>query len=299
MAQQTMTEAARSVMGQFFPGTYRNTFAAGEMANAPVTALTVTDRYQNTTSANGSIYSTQFQISPLLRNHFIYALSWGAGVIATAGNADSNAYPSISANGYRYRCSGMEVVVESTVASQNIQGEWAAYCYPGVNTIVGGNQGSMTAPSAARGFFTDAKPSMRYVLFKMDEADDDWRLMSDVGGVNNETCILIDIQTAAAALLTIYVTTTWTVEPNPVGQLVIPGEPVLIDQAAYQRGIQTFGDAINENIAIITDPIVAKSAHPGILARVADAVATTVREAWQLKRALAGAATLGDRKSVV
>lgn len=294
MAVASMTEAARSVMGQFFPSVYRNTFAAGETSNAPVFTTTITDRLQTTTQSNGGTFSLTFTASPFARSHYYASATWGAGVIATQTVVDSIGYASILPVGYKYRCSGMEVVVESTVASQNIQGEWAAYCYPQTgNTIVGYNQSAMSSPQASRGFFTDAKPSARYVLFKLDEIDDDWQEMNIQGG-SGETVVRFDIQTAAAALMTIYITTSWTIEPNPTGQVICPGQPVLIDQAAYQRGVQSMGNIVNENVEIITNPRVANKAHPGILARVAQAVATTVEEAWQLRHALSGAAALGS-----
>lgn len=294
MAASAMTEAARSVMGQFFPSVYRNTFAAGETMNAPVFTTTITDRFQATTQANGSVYSLTFIASPFARTKYYASATWAAGAVATQTYSDSIAYASLLPVGYKYRCSGMEVVVESTVASQNIQGEWAAYCYPQVGTtIVGYTQSAMSAPQASRGFFTDAKPSARYVLFKLDEIDDDWQDMTIQGG-SGETVVRFDIQTAAAALMTIYITTSWTIEPNPTGQVICPGQPVLIDQAAYQRGIQSMGNIVNENVEIITNPRVANKDHPGILARVAQAVATTVEEAWQLRHALSGAAALGS-----
>lgn len=294
VAADSMKEAARSVMGQFFPSVYRNTFAAGETMNAPATTTTVTDRIQTTTQTNGSVFSSTFAVSPYAKSHAYTSATWAAGAVATQSVWDSQAYASILPVGFKYRCSGMEVVVEPTVASQNIQGEWAAYCYPMTgNTIVGYLQTAMNAPQASRGFFTDANPSARYILFKLDEIDDDWVEMNTTGG-GGETVIRFDVQTAAAALLTIYITTTWTIEPNPIGQLVIPGQPVLIDQAAYQRGIQSMGNIVNENVGIITNPRIANKAHPGILARVAQAVATTVEEAWQLRHALSGAAALGS-----
>lgn len=289
IVMESMENACRSVMGQYFPAIYRNAVAAGETANAPVTPLTVTDRIQTSTQANGAVYSSTMQISPCMYGHVIRSATWAAGAVATEISADSNSAASVAALGYRYRCTGMEVVVESTAASSAIQGEWAAYCFPTTATIVGSTQQVFAAPQAARGFFTDARPSARYILFKLDEIDDDWLPMTTVGGTLGETGIRIDIQTAASTTLTVFVTTTWTVTPNPVGQAVMPGNPVLIDQAAYQRGIQAFGDMINENVSIITDPVVADKAQPGILGRVASAVATTVGEAKQLQRALSGA----------
>lgn len=289
IVMESMENACRSVMGQYFPAIYRNAVAAGETANAPVTPITVTDRIQTSTQANGAVYSSTLQISPFMYGHVIRSATWAAGAIATEISADSNSAASVAALGYRYRCTGMEVVVESTAASSAIQGEWAAYCFPASATIVGSSQTVFNAAQAARGFFTDAKPSLRYILFKLDEIDDDWIPMTQVGGTLSETAIRIDIQTAASTTLTVFVTTTWTITPNPVGQAVMPGSPVLIDQAAYQRGIQAFGDMINENVAIITDPVVADRAQPGILGRVATAVATTVGEAKQLQRALSGA----------
>lgn len=289
IVMESMENACRSVMGQYFPAIYRNAVAAGETANAPVTPLTVTDRIQTSTQANGAVFSSTMQISPCMYGHVIRSATWAAGVVATEISADSSSAASVAALGYRYRCTGMEVVVESTAASSAIQGEWAVYCFPSSTTIVGSPQNVFNAAQAARGFFTDGKPSLRYILFKLDEVDDDWLPMSTVGGSLGETGIRVDIQTAATTTLTVFVTTTWTVTPNPVGQAVMPGSPVLIDQAAYQRGIQAFGDMINENVAIITDPTVADRSQPGILGRVASAVATTVGEAKQLQRALSGA----------
>lgn len=293
LAAASMQEAARTVMGQYFPSVYRNTVAAGETSNAPSFSTTITDRYQYNTQANGSVNSLTFIASPFARSKVYASATWAAGAVATETVQDSIGYASLLPIGFRYRCSGMEVVVEPTVASQNIQGEWAAYCYPQQGTtIIGFVQSAMSAPQASRGFFTDAKPSARYILFKIDEFDDDWVPLSTQGG-SGETVVRFDIQTAAIAQMTIYVTTTWTVEPNPTGQVICPGSPALIDTAAYQRGIQSMGNIINENVEIITNPRVANKEHPGILARVANAVATTVQEAWQLRRALAGAATLG------
>lgn len=298
MASNSRMEAAKSVMGQFFPAVYRNSIAAGESTNQPVTSTTITDRYTAATVSNtAGSFSLVLQISPTSRSHLFQSLTFGPGgggpQVLTEQVSDSHVDLALATNIARYRCAGMEVVIEPTVASANIQGEWAAYCYPGEPTLVGLNQTPLSAPQAARGFFTDAKPSARYIWFKIDDNDDNWFTPSYSAANIGDSCIRFDVVTSAATPFTVYVTTTWTMAPNQVGQYIMPGAPTIIDQSAYQRGVQVFGDAVNENIGLITDPVVAQKSHPGVLARVADAVAETVGEANLLKTALKGAWNLG------
>lgn len=293
MASSARLEAAKTVMGQFFPSVYRNVTASGENTNAPVTSITVTDRY-SVVPNNGL---AMIDVSPTMAEHIRFSTTIVANAVTAETVSDTAAMTSFTANCQYYRCAGMEVVVEPNTGSSAIQGEWAMYCFQGVNTIVGQNINDvLTNPQAARGFFTDAHPSCRYVWFKKDELDDDWWPVGYLPG-NGETSLRMVLNANASPTLIVYVTTTWTMQPNAAGQFVIPGQPAIVDQAAYQRGLKVFGDAVNENIEVITNPRVANQKHPGILAQVAEAVSDTVGEASLLKKALGGAWSLG--KSLV
>lgn len=293
MATAARMEAAKTVMGQFFPSVYRNVTASGETTNAPVTSITVTDRYIGSSTNGHFIVDASFTMA----EHVRISTAFTGPNVSSEDVLDSQSYTSMVANSLYYRCAGMEIVVEPNAASSVIQGEWAAYCFQGVNTIVGLNTSNiMSHPQAARGFLTDAKPSFRYVWFKRDERDDDWNGVGYLPG-NGETSVRVAVDSLVDAVYVVYITTTWTIQPNTAGSYVIPGQPVIVDQAAYQRGLKVFGDAVNENVEIVTNPRVANQKHPGILAQVAEAVSDTVGEASLLKKALGGAWNLG--KSLV
>lgn len=293
LASGARLEAAKAVMGQFFPGTYRGVVAAGETTNAPVTAITITDRY-SVLPVGGLC---MVDVSPTIVEHVRLSSTMSSTTVTGENIYSSSASTALLANSSLYRCSGMEVVIEPNVASADIQGEWAIYCFQGVNTIVGRSVNEvLTNPQASRGFFTDAKPSCRFVWFKKDEQDDDWWASGYLPG-NGETSVRFALNATTSPIFIVYTTTTWTLQPNAAGQFVIPGKPTIIDQAAYQRGLKVFGDAVNENVEIVTNPRVAQQKHPGILAQVADAVSETVGEAGLLKKALGGAWNLG--KSLV
>lgn len=286
--------AAKAVMGTMYPAKYRNVAGISENINTPVTPITITDRYVATTitdAAGSGSYSLVFQVSPTMTNHFYYSTTFASGLVSAQTVSNSSALTGLSLNVSSYCCTGMEVRVEPNVASSAIQGEWAMYNYP-TQTLVGYSAAYLqNDPSAARGFYTDADPSARYIWVRQDELDDN---MVPPGAGQAGTAIVGAVVTASATPFVFYVTTTWTCIPNIVGRFVMPGTPVNIDEAAYRRGMQVFGDMVDENTKAITSPVVADSEHPGILRRVAYAIASTVGEARLLMNALMQATALGS-----
>lgn len=282
--------AAKAVMGTMYPAKYRNTVGVGENINTPVTAITVTDRYTLTTLADSGAYSQIFRANPSMRYHFEYAVTFSSGLVSSSAYSDSAAYPSLSVNTQEYSVTGMEIRIENNSTSANIQGEWNFYNYPALSIDNRGVGEFFSNPNSSRGFFTDASPSARYVWVRQD-SDDDGTIAPTAGWPG--TALYCAVVTAAPQQIVIYVTTTWTIIPNAVGRWTMPGTPVNIDESAYRRGMQVFGDMIDENTKLITNPVVADSSHPGIVRRVAEAIASTVGEARLLVNSLMQATALG------
>lgn len=289
-------EAAKAVMGTYFPNIYRNTVRPGEQITAPCQPMTTTDRYTFTTVADAFTggYTMIANVIPNMNIHWCRAgtLSVGTGFAATVVQQQAPMYSAASTTVLNFRVAAMEVRIETLATSSAIQGEWAAIndasdIALGFNFLTVSN-----AANAARGTLTDARPGFRFIWLSQSEGDDDQVAVSDLP-TNQITAIKLAINTAAAANFTVYITTTWVLTPNAAGQYFFPGRPYCVDPASYARGMEAFGSLVQENSKIITDPVAADGKHEGFLSKVAYAIANTVGEARLLVRALAGAAALG------
>jgi len=289
-------EAAKAVMGTYFPNIYRNTVRPGEQITAPCQPLTTTDRYTFTTVADAFTggFSMLANVIPNMNMHWCRAgtIAAGTGFAATTVQQQAPMYTSALTMVSNYRVAAMEVRVETLSASSSIQGEWAAINDATDITLGFGFLQVSNAGNAARGTLTDARPGFRFVWLSQSEGDDDNLAPTDAP-TNQLTSIKMAVNTTAAANFTVYITTTWVLIPNGAGQYFFPGKPYCVDPASYARGMQAFGDLVQENSKIITDPVAADGKHDGFLAKVAYAIANTVGEARLLVRALAGAAALG------
>lgn len=293
---QSKVEAAKAVMGTYFPNIYRNTVRPGEQITAPCQPMTTTDRYTFTTVADAFIggYSMLANVIPSMNIHWCRAgtLAAGNGYAATTVQQQAPMYTAASTTVLNYRVAAMEVRIEALSTSSNIQGEWACI-NDATDLTLGFNFLTVSnAANAARGTLTDARPGFRFIWLSQSEYDDDNQAVADAP-TSQLTSIKLAVNTSAAANFTVYITTTWVLTPNAAGQYFFPGRPYNVDPASYARGMEAFGALIQENSKIITDPEVADGKHEGYLSKIAYAIANTVGEARLLVRALAGAAALG------
>lgn len=294
LLSSSKVEATRAAMAQYYPAEYRGAFMPSpDLVAMPMNSITVTDKWQFSTilSSSGS-YENILVVKPVLLSMYIYGTAYTGANISAITGVNNSALASITANAESYRIVAIDVRIQPVLKSADIGGEWGAYNFPFGAGPVGLNAGNVdTYAGVSRGIFTDADPSARFVWLPGDSSDSVLRNPSQQVAANN-TAVWFSARTTVATTFDMFITTTINMKPNVVAMSAFPGHPRNVDGAAFARGLQAFSDVIQENSQTVTNPVKADAQHPGMLRRVARAVADTIKESEMLIAAVTGSPSL-------
>lgn len=301
LLSQSKVLAARAVMAQYYPVQYRGAIMpSADNVAMPLNSITVTDKVQFTTIASSAGgFENLLVIKPTIQSQYIRGATYSGSTIATIAFSDNSALGAIIVNAETYRVVAMDVRIQPVIKSADVAGEWGAYNFPFGAGPVGLNANNVdTYGGVSRGVFTDADPSARFVWLPGDNSDAVFRVPSVTVATNN-TAVWFSTRTPVATTFDAWITTTINFKPNVTGMSIVPGAPTNVDAGAFARGMQVFNDVIQENSETVTNPLKADAGHPGILRRVAKAIADTVKESEMLITALTGSPMIGRGISAV
>lgn len=301
LLSESKVAAATAAMAQYYPVKYRNAvMPSADGIAMPINSITVTDKFQFTTiSTTLGGFENLVTIKSTLLSQYIRGATYAGAVVATVNFSDNSALAALVANAETVRVVAMDVRIQPVQKSADITGEWGAYNFPFGGGPVGLSANNVDVyAGVARGILTDGEPSARFVWLPGDNSDSVFRVPNIAAGANN-TAVWFSVRTPVATVFDCWVTTTINFKPNVSGMSIVPGRPVNVDAGAYARGMQVFNDFIQENSESLTNPVKADANHPGLLRRVARAIADTVKESEMLITALSGSSVLGRGISAV